>query len=149
MAGLFPEYLIAVDNPIFPRVYARWTMDIMQAMFDQSPSMSIIENLEFWIGTHNKPVEEAIRADFKKMVNKYRGSRTDHVICCYDTTTFSMEEIWLETRQIMRQKRKKDFELRLISAFNLTQAIDVDLLDYQLPDINLILMNFTAAKEYL
>jgi len=147
--ALFPEYQISINDPIFPRVYARWTMDIMQAMFDQSPSMSIIENLEFWIGTHNKPIEEAIRVDFKKMVSKYRGTNTDHVILCYDSPTFSMEEIWLETRQIMRQKRQKDFEIRLISAFNLTQTIDIDLLDYQLPDINLILMNFTAAKELI
>lgn len=145
--ALYPEYMIAVDSPKFPRVYSKWAIDTMTAMYAQAPTAEIIERIEYWIGSHDKPINEAIRFDFKKMVSKYKGTEVEHVVLAYNVNTFSLEEIWLHSRQIMRQKRLKDYEILVTSAFSFTLNLDESLLDDCLPDVNLILMNFTAPRS--
>lgn len=149
MSKLFPEYSVAIDDIRFPQVYSKWCIDIMSVMFNQAPSLDFIDRIEFWIGTHNKPLGQALRSDFKKMVSKYQHSPTEHVILAYGHNTFSLEQIYTEIRQLMAQKRSNNFEIMVTTAFNLTNTIDNRLLDDPLPAINLVLINFTGAKDFL
>ena len=147
--ALFQESLVAVDNPKFPRVYAKWCIDVMLEMHEQSPTYSFIDNIEFWIATHDTDCNTAIKTDLAKMVKRYANTLTQHVVIGYDTKTFSGAEIWVNVKEIAARKTKKDYEMNVIGAFPFTENLSHQLLDNPIPDLTLVLVNFTRPRNYI
>ena len=142
--------LVQIEDERFPETYLNWLENIYFALDTIHPmSMGLAGNLGIGVSAasmYDQNKEEIIQRDLKSIVSKNREQQYSLVLYGYDSLFLSAKQMSDVLESISNRKRKKDYELRVITASDFTGMIDKYLLNnFYVPDLIFVAVLFKLS----
>lgn len=151
MKSPFPDYMIQIDDRRFVPVLQSWVTNLINVIRNdefQNHTMQYHEHTEFWVGNHaDITLEESIRRDLRKFTGLYTGSPIHQILIGYDASRGNTDEIRSILSRIGTKRVRNRVRLDVISSVILSAYVDTDLLEYPIPDINLVLLELLPTSK--
>jgi hypothetical protein len=147
--SLYPDYLIPIADVRFPKVFDQWTYNLMVNLNTSPLTYNYIDTFEFYISAHGATPEVAIRRDIKASLTRFQIKPTQNIIIGYDTDYCSLDHMGYIIQCINLKRRRLDYDISKTTAFALTTLVDTEMLDHQIPKLNLLLVAYHGPKEFL
>jgi hypothetical protein len=140
----YPNYLIEATDSRFSATMVDWLTNLAIAVQDtQCPNY--FENIELqYINPHKN-----IAHDILKSLNYLKSSIITEQWLCYDANVYSYDDLALKLTNYRCKTKRRDVVLTLQTSFAITATMSEELIDYRIPFINIIAVNYTGPKAKL
>lgn len=138
----YPNYLIEATDYRFSKTIVDWLTNMSISQSDSTISSNYFEHIELvYLNPHQN-----IAYDILKSINYQKTSLITEQWLCYDANIYSIASLALKLINYRHKTKRKDVILSLATAFSITNNMSVELLDYNIPYVNVIAVNYTGPK---
>ena len=156
----YPNYLIEIDDTRFPVVFEGWILGAFNQLTEHKddPLITLTDHLEFNLITSKVPPSKSIPVAIYGALKIMRESHIDAMIIGFPAAQVPILELGSNLIEFLARRRRFDYEIRLFSTHSLSVLIDSinkdpysedHLLDYPMPNLNLLVINYNGTKNFL
>ena len=141
---IFPEYLIKSNDTRFAGTWDTWSYKILEALHYNPNTHSYTEQLEFVLrSNYTAPPKLTFARDIISAANFCkRNTYCDTYMIAYDADYCDYITMNCVLIEYMHSRRRHDFTVGVATAFGLTANLNTELLDYPLPNVNLLSISY-------
>jgi len=144
----FPHYLIGISDIRFPKVWEQWAFNIMLALEHHAPNYAELMEFEA-ISLNKRNPKIVIQKYLHKMVRTCKETVSSTYWLGIDSDEVNYHQLLLLLASFNAKRRRKDYTIYMTSAFAITAALSDELLDYQIPRLNIVAITYEGTKEII
>lgn len=146
------SYTIPMTHPKFGIHWQNWTTRIQECIYYSKHDFDYLQTFDCF--AFNTPIDPDPHKFIKTKINRSVEMMETSLLCtqylCFDSATFPYVLVQEIVREILSNRRKTNYELSVTTAFQLSNALqtnEIYLLDFPIPALTLIAVNYTGTKK--
>jgi hypothetical protein len=167
MKELIPNsnYLIDIPDTRFNEVFELWIRNVFHTLTDKKidrthdcPLFTLTNYLEFNLVTSVSKLEVFIPTTIYSTLKMLRSSDMDFAIIAYPAALVPTQDLCVISKHFLSKRRQFDYEIKVLSAFQLSSFVDNfhedpvrddHLLDFMIPNLSMLFITFNGSKLQL
>jgi hypothetical protein len=145
------DYLIPISDVRFPRTWEIWSLQITHELECDTDKFNTnyLNAFNFDVFMPAVPLENELPKRIYQTLHKMRSTALEVAWVGYDPVYAPLCKVKVILDAFVKKRKKSDYEIYCTSAFALTNSINNELLDYQIPKLNILCISFNGNKEFL
>lgn len=155
--------MISINDSRFDQTYLEWAGKFLLCLgcnpiLIDSDVPSVNDGVTISMMMMNntvQPIESKIKTDIYRELKYLKNSHLNEVLLGYDSHTYTLNQMALVLDQIVTKRRRKDYLLRIKSAFSLSAKLenianyyfDFSIIDEPIPDINILQITYLGQRN--
>lgn len=160
MKPMNSDYLIELSDRRFELVFQQWLFGVMSRLETATeifPNPTFLDTAEINLVTTVHDIPTQIPKHIYKALKITQENAINDVLLAFPATQVPLGELVTFLELFLKKRRRFDYEITVFNAHSFSLTLDnflgsyykEQLLDYQMPNLNFLLIQYSGPKLYL